>query len=134
MAFVKNKNFRNFLILKRHFSQSELEWKNAKSFKDIPGPRSVFAFLPGGKYFNKPLNELLVLMRKDFGDIHIIPGGFGQLGFTAVYKPQDVEKVFRNEGEFNIRFKFNLINDVFRKISLSKKSRIIRILSQGTST
>ena len=60
-------------------SQNEaLELKNAKSFEDIPGPKHAFhlakLMIPGGKYYNKPLMELLQMLKKDYGTLCTFPG------------------------------------------------------------
>lgn len=54
-----------------------LELKNAKSFSDIPGPKNAFhlakLMIPGGKYYNKPLMELLQMLKGDYGTLCTFP-------------------------------------------------------------
>lgn len=56
----------------------EVDWNDAKPLSEIPGPKNMFQvitkMMPGGKYYKKPLNELLQLLRNDYGPICTFPG------------------------------------------------------------
>lgn len=106
---IKNlNNFRN-----RFSSQiavdgkrSEIEWKNAKQFNKIPGPKTfefLRAFIPGGKYYNISMTEFSRKLRSEFGIIAKFPGFFGQRDMVFLFDPNDIETVFRNEGKWPIR-------------------------------
>jgi len=86
-------------------SLAEVELKNAKPYKEIPGPRNSFQLMklmgmPNSKYYNKPLNEMLQMFRKDYGNICFFPGFMGAKPIVMTYLPEDAEKVFRNEGRY----------------------------------
>lgn len=112
MAFLMKKVHPRIYAIKASSSystsQSEIEYKNAKPFSQIPGPKSfieimkLFA-LPGGRYKNKPLNEMLQLFKKDYGYISYFPGMLGTKPIVITHKPEDAEKVFRAEGKYPYR-------------------------------
>lgn len=51
-----------------------------------------------GDYHGLDLTALHKKMREDFGDITVIPSIFGRPSMVLVYKPEDFEKILRNEG------------------------------------
>ena len=86
-------------------SLAEVEWKSAKPYEDIPGPKTSFDIiklmgLPNSRYYNKPLNEMLQMFRKDYGNISFFPAFMGSKPFVITYLPEDAEKVFRQEGRY----------------------------------
>ncbi|CAG9800180.1 unnamed protein product [Chironomus riparius] len=86
-------------------SIAEVEWNKAKAYKEIPGPRNSFQLMklmgmPSSKYYNKPLNEMLQMFRKDYGNICYFPGFMGAKPLVMTYLPDDAEKIFRNEGRY----------------------------------
>jgi cytochrome P450 family 12 len=111
----KNLNFKNLASHVRVFSSqkvqvptNDISWNDAKKFQEIPGVKGLFETirsfaLPGGRYFNKQLNELMFLLQVDYGNIFMIPGVFGQNSFVAIFDPVEIEKVFRAEGKFPFR-------------------------------
>lgn len=58
----------------------EVDLKNAKPFKDIPGPKNTLhlakLMMPGGRYYNQPLMELLQMLKDDYGTLCTFPGFF----------------------------------------------------------
>jgi hypothetical protein len=114
-------------LLSSQLPAAAIEYKNAKPFEKIPGPRSFFDMmrlfaLPGGKFYNKPLGDMLQLLRKEYGDICYFPGLLGQKPMVMTYKPEDAEKVYRAEGRYPYRrplesfvyYRRNFRQDIFK--------------------
>lgn len=109
-------------LLLSHFkllsTKSDVDWKNAKPYEEIPGPKGTFELLrlmgPGGRYKDLPLDELIAIFRQDFGTIAKFPGFLGQRPMVMTFLPEDVEKVFRLEGKFPNRRPLESI-EYFRK-------------------
>ncbi|XP_064549331.1 probable cytochrome P450 12a4, mitochondrial [Drosophila montana] len=83
-------------------ARDDVEWQQARPYEDVPyaNPLSLtfnMAF-PGGKYKNLDLSQLILAMRRDYGEIFRIPGIFGSDPVLTTYNPKDFEVVFRNEG------------------------------------
>lgn len=77
-------------------SYVDKEWNNALPFKKLPGLTKwqfLKEFSSGGKYHNMDFIEVTKQFHRDFGDIMIFPGLFGNSGFVFVYDPNDFEKV-----------------------------------------
>lgn len=53
---------------------------------------------PGGKYRNMDLNQLVLAVRDDYGDICRMPTILGSNPVLMSYNPKDFETVYRNEG------------------------------------
>lgn len=86
------------------------EWASAKPYKDIPTPsfrEFISAFGKNGRYANLDLVELHSRMWEDYGDIVRFRGMFGRNDIIMTYSPPDIEKVFRNEGQWPIRRGFD---------------------------
>uniref|UniRef100_A0A8W7PEZ2 Cytochrome P450 n=1 Tax=Anopheles coluzzii TaxID=1518534 RepID=A0A8W7PEZ2_ANOCL len=60
-----------------------------------------------GRYANLDLVELHSRMWEDYGDIVRFKGMFGRRDIIMTYSPSDIEKVFRNEGQWPIRRGFD---------------------------
>lgn len=106
---------------------NEIDYKNAKPFKEIPGVKSPFAgkrlknltenihmksflkkiaalkMMPGGRFHNKPLNEMMSIMQEDYGKLCIFNGQIGQKPFVMSFDPKDYELIFRLEGKWPFR-------------------------------
>lgn len=85
---------------------TEAEWKSAKPYKDVPGPKFfefIRAFLPGGKYATLTVVNLSNKLQEEFGDLVKFPGLFGQREMLFTFDANDVEKIFRNESKFPVR-------------------------------
>ncbi|XP_071446452.1 probable cytochrome P450 49a1 [Hetaerina americana] len=81
-----------------------------KSFDDIPGPKplpligNIWRFLPFiGEFFGMSIKDLVLHMYKQYGPISKITGLAGKPPLLHVYRPEDVEIVFRNEGQWPLR-------------------------------
>lgn len=76
-SFKPSFTARTFSTVTQH---NEVDLKNAKPFKDIPGPKNMLhlakLMMPGGRYYNKPLMELLQMLKKDYGTLCTFPGFF----------------------------------------------------------
>jgi cytochrome P450 family 12 len=88
-------------------AQNDVEWENAKPFTEIPGPKSFFEavrkFMPGGAYYKKNMLQVNGLMRKEYGDLVMVPGILGRRSMVMTFSADDVEKVFRTEGHWPTR-------------------------------
>uniref|UniRef100_A0A182Q9W0 Cytochrome P450 n=1 Tax=Anopheles farauti TaxID=69004 RepID=A0A182Q9W0_9DIPT len=86
------------------------EWATAKPYSEIPTPsfrEFMKAFGKDGRYANIDLVELHSRMWEDYGDIVRFRGMFGRNDIVMTYSPPDIEKVFRNEGQWPIRRGFD---------------------------
>uniref|UniRef100_B5DUY3 Uncharacterized protein n=1 Tax=Drosophila pseudoobscura pseudoobscura TaxID=46245 RepID=B5DUY3_DROPS len=83
-------------------TRDDAEWQQARPFKQVPRANLMSLipklFMPGGKYKNKDLAELIMAMREDYGSIHVVPGIMGGPPMLSTHNPKDFEVVFRNEG------------------------------------
>ncbi|XP_055847816.1 cytochrome P450 CYP12A2-like [Episyrphus balteatus] len=94
------------------------EWASAKPFETIPGPSKfelLKAFMPGGRYYKKPLPEINRIYRKDYGEIFMLPGLFGKRNVVCSFDPEDYQKVFRTEGIWPVRRGLDIVH-YYRKI------------------
>uniref|UniRef100_A0A182TWT1 Uncharacterized protein n=1 Tax=Anopheles melas TaxID=34690 RepID=A0A182TWT1_9DIPT len=86
------------------------EWSTAKPYESIPTPsfmKMVRMFGKNGRYANLDLAELHSRLWEDYGDIVRFKGMFGRRDIIMTYSPSDIEKVFRNEGQWPIRRGFD---------------------------
>lgn len=75
--------------------------KNARSFDNVPGPSKfqlLRGFIPGGKFHGHSLKEFGNILRKEYGDLYKISGGFGVPSIVMSFNPDHFAKVFRTEG------------------------------------
>ncbi|XP_032596215.2 probable cytochrome P450 12a4, mitochondrial [Drosophila grimshawi] len=83
-------------------ARDDVEWQQARPLEDMPTVNPLALtfkmLIPGGKYKNLDLEGLVLAMRKDYGDIHLLSGIFGSEPIVGTYNPKDFEVVFRNEG------------------------------------
>lgn len=103
--------------MKEEMCDSE-EWTNARPFESMPGPSKfelLKAFLPGGRFYKKPLPEVNRLYRKDYGEIFMLPGIFGKRNVVFSFDPEDYQKVFRTEGIWPVRRGLDIVH-YYRKI------------------
>ncbi|KAH8307549.1 hypothetical protein KR044_001692, partial [Drosophila immigrans] len=92
----------NLAVSKQSVSRDDSEWQKARSFDNIPSASALsltynMAF-PGGKYKNMDLSQLVLAMRKDYGEIFRMPTLFGSDPLVTTYNPKDFEVVYRHEG------------------------------------
>ena len=84
-------------------TQVNVDWQNAKHNDQIPGPKALKiarGMFPGGRFYKLELDELLMTMRKDFGNIVKLPGILCQRPIVMTFALEEIEMVFRNEGKF----------------------------------
>lgn len=55
--------------------------------------------LPGGKYYKMPLDQMVASWKNDYGTLCRFPGFLGQKEMIMTFLPEDIEKVFRNQGK-----------------------------------
>ncbi|XP_017470678.1 PREDICTED: probable cytochrome P450 12a5, mitochondrial isoform X1 [Rhagoletis zephyria] len=87
-------------------SGASLDWKQARPFNELPTDNAfklICKFLPGGRYYNLDSNQLEMTMRKEFGDIFVVPAVLGRPATLVTHNPNDFASVFRNEGIWPIR-------------------------------
>lgn len=109
-------------------NNTEVEWKDAKPFKEIPRPGLSFIFkmLPGGELHNTSIVKLHRYFHETFGNIAFFKGMFGGPDFLFTYDPNDFAKVFRTEGKWPQRvpmqtmdyYRNHLRKDVYKKNGL----------------
>lgn len=86
-----------------------VEYAKAKPYDEIPGPkaypliRTAYMFLPGGKLYKKDLMEVHLALRKMYGDLVLIRGGFGKADLLLTFSADDSQTIFRNEGQWPFR-------------------------------
>lgn len=130
---------------------SPVSWEKAQPYNKIPGPKGLpfvgigHFFLPGGwfkfiifcfilvyfhlnlvlgKYYGKNLPQLHKLINEEFGDIVMIPAMMGRRDMVSIYDPNDIEMVYRTEGQWPHRrgmdtfeyFRLKMRPDVFKGI------------------
>jgi len=87
--------------------RNDPEWLQAKPFEEIPKANILSLFaksaLPGGKYKNLEMMEMIDALRQDYGNIIFLPGMMGRDGLVMTHNPKDFEVVFRNEGVWPFR-------------------------------
>ncbi|KAG5678463.1 hypothetical protein PVAND_008135 [Polypedilum vanderplanki] len=89
-------------VAKKEFVNFQDEWENARSFDEIPQPSKISlirAFLPGGKYYKLSLIDMHRSMNKEYGTMVKFPEVLGRRGMVCSYNVEDVEKLFRHEGQ-----------------------------------
>ncbi|CAO1351187.1 unnamed protein product [Diamesa serratosioi] len=102
---------------KQNISKFEQEWANAKPFSEVPRISTyqiIRRFLPGGKYYKKPLVDMHKLMKAEFGSLVIFPGMFGRPQMAMSYNVEDAEKVFLNQqltGIITLTFQFKVFRN-----------------------
>lgn len=97
---------------------TESEFKAAKPFSEIPGPRGleflVNVLLPWGKYHGKDMVQIFTTMQRQYGNFVRFPGLFGMSSVYIACDPNELEVIFRNEGPTPFRKTLQLV-DIFRE-------------------
>lgn len=99
------------------YVDSAEDYKKALSFSQLPGP-SAFSLLwnmivPGRKYYKMGIKDLHHAIYKEYGNIVKFPL-MGRDPMVILYDAHQVEKVFRNEGQWPNRMGLSFFNE-FRK-------------------
>lgn len=87
-------------------SNGDVAFEAAKPYSSVPGPNAweLFNwFRPGGKLYGKQVFEIQEAFYEKYGNLSKLPGIFGKPDFLFVYEPEDMEKVYRYEGQYPIR-------------------------------
>ncbi|XP_034489144.1 probable cytochrome P450 12a4, mitochondrial isoform X2 [Drosophila innubila] len=89
-------------VKEQNVAREDVEWQQARPFDEIPATGALsltynMAF-PGGKYKNMDLTQLMLAMRKDYGEFFRMPAIFGSDPMVMTYNPKDFETVYRHEG------------------------------------
>ncbi|XP_047115025.1 probable cytochrome P450 301a1, mitochondrial isoform X2 [Schistocerca piceifrons] len=86
------------------------EWLSARPFEEIPGPKKLpivgglLNFLPKfGETAKKDSIEVVQAIRDYYGDIVKLDGFPGKPTVVMLFNADDIEKAFRNEGQFPMR-------------------------------
>lgn len=80
------------------------EWDNAKPFEDIPGPKplpvigNLWRFLPYIGEMDMEFTDQQEYLHKTYGDIVKLTGMPGRNDMVMIFDPNQIEKVYRNEG------------------------------------
>lgn len=102
------------------FIDSPEEYQRAKPFSEVPGPGSfnmIWNMLaPGGKYRGCGLKQLQQRISSEYGKVVKFPGMFGRDPIIMLYNADEVEKVFRNEGQWPDRKSFDFFDEFRSKI------------------
>jgi hypothetical protein len=88
------------------FKPKSTDYDEAKPFEEIPGLtkfEAITRFMPGGRYHKASMTDVQKLMREEFGSLYRIPGMFGQATLLSTFDPDDIEYIFRNDGEYPYR-------------------------------
>ncbi|XP_037955886.1 cytochrome P450 CYP12A2-like [Teleopsis dalmanni] len=94
--------FRN--LINRNYcvaAANTLSWEHAKPLKSIPRVGAydfMIGSLPGGKFRNKDIDDVVRLLHEEKGDIFIWKGILGQSDMIFTQTPADFENVFRHDG------------------------------------
>lgn len=111
----------------------DVEWKSAKPYELIPGPKplplvgNILRFFPvigkkykltsnlsigmwnvkynslSGEYWNQPLGRMVDLLRQKYGDVVKLEGIPGRRRCVFLFDPNHCEKVYRTEGPWPYR-------------------------------
>lgn len=71
--------------------------------------------LPSGKYYKAGLNQLLEKLHHEYGDVVKFPGLFGKEPLIFLFDADQVEKVYRNEGQWPYRKGFEFFQEFREK-------------------
>lgn len=84
-------------------------WDEALPYHEIPGPKPfpiigiAYKFLPGASYANKNMIQIQRQLRNEYGDIVLARGLLGKPDVVFCYDANDIEIVYRTEGQWPIR-------------------------------
>lgn len=86
---------------------------------EMPGP-SGLSFIyntvsPKGKYYKAGLKQIHKILSAEYGDVVKFPKLFGRKSMVFLYGADQVEKVFRNEGQYPDRRAFEFIQQFREK-------------------
>lgn len=94
-------------------------WEASRPYNSIPGPTKwdlIKLFRPGGSFNTKHLSEIQREFKNRFGNLVKLPGMLGKNDVLFVYEPEDMEKIYRTEGQYPIRRGLDSINYYRREL------------------
>lgn len=102
MSAIGRKTFKYSIACQVRNISNDAEWAAAKSFDDIPTQSFFFNVkrLPFGPLYKRPMDDWHPYFQKKYGNIIKFSGGFGRSASIAIYDPEDMQKVYRNEGQY----------------------------------
>ncbi|CAO1429463.1 unnamed protein product [Diamesa hyperborea] len=100
------------------------DYQSASVYESVPGPSQfelIRGFLPGGKFQNVPLTDFIAKLHNDYGKLVKIPKMLGKPEIVFTNDPNDIEMVFRTEGQWPerkgldsmVHYRKNVRPDVF---------------------
>lgn len=99
-------------------SDQDPEWLNAQPYSKIPRPSKlnfIRSYLPGGRFQNASATESALTLKKELGELYVLPGMFGRSDVLMVYNPDHIAKIFRTEGVLPTRDGFETVS-YYRKV------------------
>ncbi|XP_046391143.1 probable cytochrome P450 49a1 [Ischnura elegans] len=97
-------------VARKAIAEATASDAGVKPFDEIPGPKplpivgNIWRFLPYvGEYYGRDSRDLTLHMYEKYGPIVKLVGIPGKPALMYVFRPEDVEVVFRNEGQWPIR-------------------------------
>lgn len=97
------------------------EWDSARPYEDIPGPKplpllgNIWRFVPYIGDLPSELPEQFVYLHKKFGIIVKLGRLLVRHDFVMLFDPEDIQKVYRNEGPWPLRDSFEVL-EYFRTV------------------
>lgn len=98
--------------------QQDESWSKARPYKDIPGPSKwelTKLFRPGGQLDGAEFDDVQLEFKNRYGNLCKLPGLMGKSDVVFIYEPEDIEKVYRTEGQYPIRRGLDT-NEYYRKV------------------
>ncbi|KDR20887.1 putative cytochrome P450 301a1, mitochondrial, partial [Zootermopsis nevadensis] len=101
---VKTRNITEMIT-----EEFQREWDTAKPYEDMPGPKPLpvignfWRFLPYIGDIPAEITTQQDYLHRKYGDIVKMAGLPGRSDMVMIYDPDEIEKVFRNEGPWPIR-------------------------------
>lgn len=104
---------------KLKFIDTPEEYAKATPLSEMPGP-SAFELirntvLPSGKYYKAGLKQIHAKLHSEYGSVVKFPALFGRESLVFLYDADQVERVFRNEGQYPNRRSFDFIQQFREK-------------------
>ncbi|GLV43434.1 Cytochrome P450 301a1 [Carabus blaptoides fortunei] len=125
----KSAYYKQMAANQSEYNEKPAGWENAKPYSKLPGPKpapifgNLWRFFPGiGTYYGLDQISQHRRFTKEFGNIVKLSGLKLRPDIVLCFEPEDIEKVYRNEGvwphreglESLIYYKLNIRNDIFK--------------------
>ncbi|XP_055902865.1 probable cytochrome P450 12a5, mitochondrial [Eupeodes corollae] len=118
-------------------STQDLEWVSARPYNEIPRQSKydfIRSYLPGGRFRNTSATETALTLKKELGELFVVPGIFRRSDILMVLNPDHIEKIYRTEGIWPGRDGFETVayfRNVLKKDFFGDTSGLI--VAQGES-